>query len=85
VVPADKVPELFDLLDIDGNGQLSEEEFVQGILRLGLSDDSFDSLINLRLMKQMKKHLGDVLVEVLCTQEDVKMIQEGLQTMAFDI
>ena len=31
----ESMPELFELLDVDGSGQLDREEFVEGLLKLG--------------------------------------------------
>jgi len=54
IIQHERLPELFDVLDIDDSGSVSMEEFVEGLQQLALSQASFKSVQQLRLLSQIK-------------------------------
>merc|ERR1712137_960781 len=81
IVPEDKIAELFDVLDTDNSNEVSEEEFISGVLQLVLSDVSFDTFNNLQILKQLRLVQDDMFVEVRCAQHDVKSAQEEMKVI----
>jgi len=54
IVPRDRLPDLFDVLDMDNSNSVSMEEFVEGMQQLAVSQKSFKSVQQLRLLSQIK-------------------------------
>merc|ERR1712137_688409 len=54
IIPRERLPELFDVLDIDDSGSVSMEEFVEGLQQLAVSQVSFKSVQQLSLLSQIK-------------------------------
>merc|ERR1711943_11893 len=54
IVPHERLPELFDVLDTDDSNSVSMEEFVDGMQQLAVSEASFKSVQHLRLLSQIK-------------------------------
>lgn len=58
VVPFDSVIELFESLDVNGDGEISEEEFIQGMLQAALGDrDNIEVTQVLRLVRVIARKL----------------------------
>lgn len=45
VIPFDSVVELFESLDVDGDGEITEDEFVEGVMKATLEDGCSPELI----------------------------------------
>jgi len=54
IVPPDKFVELFDILDSDDSGKIDEEEFIEGIEQIVMSNVSFKSMHHLRTLAQIR-------------------------------
>merc|ERR1712008_454898 len=55
-----RIVELFDHLDHDGNGELSQEEFVNGMLMVAFSDVPVETKQMLHLLLQGRGHMHKV-------------------------
>lgn len=53
-VSIDSMVDLFELLDVDGGGQLTQHEFVEGLLNLVLMDVPISTIQSLRLLRSIK-------------------------------
>jgi len=84
-VSADEMAVIFDVLDVDDSNELSQDEFVNGIMRVVMSDASFDSLHNLRLLKKVNILQDKTFVEVKCVQQHVRGIEGCLGNMVGDV
>jgi len=72
LVPQEKFLELFDLLDLDDSGQVTEDEFVEGLEQLVVSNVSFKSLQRLRFLTHIRNRQDKCLSELLCIQSRLK-------------
>ncbi|CAE8680637.1 unnamed protein product [Polarella glacialis] len=54
------VAELFDLLDVDGTGELSRAEFVEGLLEILMLDTPIATMQTLRLLKLSREKLSSM-------------------------
>jgi len=70
---------VFDFLDINDCGEISKKKFVDGIVELKLTDVSFENLYRLQLMKQMRRQLSEIHLELLCTKKYVECAVNGLE------
>jgi len=60
----DSPQELFDLLDVDGTGSLSQTEFLEGVLEIAIMDvpiQTMQILKHLRLVRKQVKYLSDAM------------------------
>ena len=56
--------DLFDMLDVDEGGTLSQEEFLEGLLKLLLLDVPIWAIQALNLLRPMRKQLREMAREV---------------------
>jgi len=71
-VPREALAELFDILDLDNSEGISENEFVEGVIQLVISDVPFSSLHEIRLLKQIRRAQEDAKTELLCIYSNLK-------------
>eukprot|EP00913_Durusdinium_trenchii_P018735 g17605.t1 len=67
-VSVDSMSDLFDLLDVDGGGQLTQSEFVEGLLNLVLLDVPIWTLQSLKLLRLIRNVTTQI-------DEDLKSIK----------
>merc|ERR1712206_20794 len=60
VVQKGGIGELFEMLDKDGHGEISEEEFTSGVFQLMFSDTSPATMQELKLLRHLKKKSEDI-------------------------
>merc|ERR1719152_3320 len=72
IIPRDRLPELFDILDVDDSGTVSMEEFEEGFKQLATSQASFKSLHQLRLLSQIRLRQDEANIELKCLHERIK-------------
>ena len=67
-VCVDNMEDIFDLLDVDDSGFLTQMEFVEGLLNLSLLDMPMWTLQNLRLLKLVNGRVSNIeeCCETLC-------------------
>ena len=59
-VCADSWEELFEYLDVDGTGTLSQAEFVEGLLNLCLLDMPIATVQTLKLLQVIRVHIANI-------------------------
>eukprot|EP00812_Abedinium_dasypus_P000781 NODE_1092_length_1242_cov_445.692502.p1 GENE.NODE_1092_length_1242_cov_445.692502~~NODE_1092_length_1242_cov_445.692502.p1 ORF type:complete len:363 (-),score=153.68 NODE_1092_length_1242_cov_445.692502:152-1213(-) len=77
-VRAESLLELFDFLDADGSGEVTESEFVDGLLNLVLADNdviSTDTFMLIKLMRVTKSKSDHI-------EETVQHIKTGVEVAA---
>ena len=57
---ADTWEELFEYLDVDGTGTLSQAEFVEGLLNLCLLDMPIATVQTLKLLQLIRAHIVNI-------------------------
>merc|ERR1719454_712150 len=74
-VPADNLKELYEMLDVDGSGEVDIEEFCYGVSRLVISEQPVEFI---RIMKQLQlarrenAFIREYLLEVKAYMEGAK-------------
>jgi len=63
-VSVDGAQDLFDLLDIDGTGTLSQSEFLEGILEIATSDVPIQTVQMLKHLRAVRGRLEDFAVNI---------------------
>jgi len=54
------ITDIFDFLDVDGTGQLSQMEFVEGLLQLCLLDMPMSAVLTLKLLRSVRAGMMDI-------------------------
>merc|ERR1712137_601479 len=75
LVPRGSLPDLFDMLDSDGTGQIAEETFVEGVMEFILSDLSFTAMQELKLLAQMRSWQQSTTTQLSCIHERLKQLK----------
>ncbi|OLP87261.1 Voltage-dependent T-type calcium channel subunit alpha-1H [Symbiodinium microadriaticum] len=70
----ESMADIFDYLDVDGTGQLSQMEFVEGLLNLCLMDMPISTIQSLKLLQLIRGLLGKVDKEVTSLKAHVQAI-----------
>merc|ERR1712137_77033 len=86
VVQKGGVGELFELLDEDGRGDISEDEFIDGVFQLMFSDISPETIQELKLLKHLKKKSEDIstaLRKISDTLEGLSKFQSQLLVLEY--
>eukprot|EP00439_Symbiodinium_sp_Y106_P065345 s720_g10.t1 len=73
----ESMADIFDYLDVDGTGQLSQMEFVEGLLNLCLMDMPISTIQSLKLLQLIRGLLGKVDKEVTSLKEHVQAIGQA--------
>jgi len=74
-VPRGSLPDLFDMLDSDGTGEIGEETFVEGVMEFILSDLSFTAMQELKLLAQMRSWQQSTTTQLSCIHERLKQLK----------
>jgi len=77
VVPRERLPELFDILDTNGSGQIGEDAFVEGVMEFILSDVSFTTMQEIKLLTQMRRWQEQTATELLCISTRLKHLDHS--------
>ena len=75
----ESMADIFDYLDVDGTGQLSQMEFVEGLLNLCLMDMPISTIQSLKLLQLIRGLVGKVEKEVLSLKVQVQALAEAGQ------
>jgi len=75
-VPDNRLLELFDILDLDDSGTVSQDEFVEGIEQLVLNKITFPHLQVLRLLTQIRGRMEQHRLDLLEVQGQLKYFQD---------
>jgi len=75
-VPDNRLLELFDILDLDDSGTVSQDEFVEGIEQLALHKITFAHLQVLRFLTQIRGRMEQHRREVLDVQGQLMCLQD---------
>merc|ERR1712060_822964 len=60
ILTPDKLVDLFDFLDLDGSGELSEVEFVDGVCHLALQNVPVETTQILQLLRHQRRQIGQL-------------------------
>merc|ERR1712107_939115 len=60
VVKVDNLINLFEILGVDGDGAIEHDEFMNGLLKLTLSDTPIETIELLRIVKYTRRKLVDM-------------------------
>merc|ERR1719240_344857 len=66
-VDQESLSDIFDLLDMDNSGKITEAEFSEGIFRLVFADISFETLQQMRMLRSIKDMQS-------CIQSDLQKV-----------
>ncbi|CAE7769753.1 CACNA1H [Symbiodinium sp. CCMP2456] len=79
----ESMADIFDYLDVDGTGQLSQMEFVEGLLNLCLMDMPISTIQSLKLLQLIRGLLGKVDQDITSLKAHVQAIgQEVLSKLS---
>jgi len=78
-----KTSSFFEILDADGSGTVTEDEFVDGIFQLLYAECSFEMLYALRLLREMKESQNFALECIKSTQSELQGIKEWSMQSVF--
>merc|ERR1712137_947927 len=84
VVQKGGIGELFELLDKDGSGEISEEEFMHGVFQLMFSDSSPATIQELKLLRHLKKKSEDITTALMKIGNTLEGLRES-QSQLLDI
>jgi len=56
----ENITDIFDFLDVDGTGELSQMEFVEGLLQLCLLDMPMSGVLTLKLLRSVRAGMMDI-------------------------
>eukprot|EP00746_Dinoflagellata_sp_MGD_P143925 gnl/MRDRNA2_/MRDRNA2_76683_c0_seq1.p1 gnl/MRDRNA2_/MRDRNA2_76683_c0~~gnl/MRDRNA2_/MRDRNA2_76683_c0_seq1.p1 ORF type:complete len:539 (+),score=72.59 gnl/MRDRNA2_/MRDRNA2_76683_c0_seq1:133-1749(+) len=86
IMATDEVAELFELLDNDGSGEVSIDEFCDGLTRLHNCDSQSIEFIRLRKLIQMaKRDTQDVSTRVGNLEQTMQRMDKNLQLLVHNI
>merc|ERR1712137_467509 len=52
--------EIFEILDVDNSGEITEREFVEGVFALMFSDISFETVQQLAMLRSIRESVGSI-------------------------
>jgi len=79
VVPQESLSELFDLLDTDNSGEITSDEFVEGVIQFVTSGISFNTMQELRLLNKIRRVQDDATIELQCIHSRLKHLSQEEQ------
>merc|ERR1711953_910975 len=60
ILTPDKLVDLFDFLDLDGSGELSKIEFIDGVCHLALQNVPVETTQMLQLLRHQRRQIGQM-------------------------
>jgi len=84
IVPQESLFELFDILDEDDSGTVSEQEFIDGVEQLVLSNVSFKDMHQLRVLSQIKVKQDLCFTELMCMQRRLTHLNLDFEHLNLD-
>eukprot|EP00439_Symbiodinium_sp_Y106_P067714 s720_g11.t1 len=79
---ADSMADIFDYLDVDGTKQLTQIEFVEGLLNLRLMDTSISTLQSLKLLQLIRSVVGQVETEMSTLRREMQKLRAFMTTIS---
>ena len=73
--------DIFDYLDVDGTKQLSQIEFVEGLLNLCLMDTPISTLQSLKLLQLIRSIVGQVEKEMATLRREMQKLRMYVSTV----
>jgi len=74
IVPQESFLELFDFLDSDESGSITEQEFIDGVEQLVMSNLSFKDMYQLRTLTQIRVRLDKCLTDMVTVDFRLKKL-----------
>ncbi|CAE7611891.1 CACNA1I [Symbiodinium necroappetens] len=79
---ADSMADIFDYLDVDGTKELTQIEFVEGLLNLCLMDTPISTLQSLKLLQLIRSVVGQVETEMSTLRREMQKLRTFMTTVS---
>jgi len=76
MISVDNMVDLFEMLDVDGSGELSPEEFVAGILNVTILDMPIAGIQSLKLARQTRAKVDSLLSEMQSVKDSLRAMNK---------
>ena len=77
----DSMADIFDYLDVAGTNQLTQIEFVEGLLNLCLMDTPISSIQSLKLLQMIRSIVGQVEQEMTTVRREMHKLRMFVTTV----
>merc|ERR1712137_885828 len=84
MVKSGGIAELFEMLDIDCQGEISEEEFTDGVFHLMFSDVKLETMQQLKLLRELNKKSDEVFGALMKIDDVLCQSRRANQQTKFD-